>query len=120
MRPMALPSYTEISDLLKKGAIPEAQELIMRLREAAVQLREENDSLKEQLNQLRAKLDFRNKLRFEESVYWIQEEDGRKDGPFCPICYENNGKLNRLHSARQAIIPAKWGCPFCLNQFDPK
>ena len=61
-----LPSYSLIADLLKKGATLEAQEQIMKLREAALQQQEENLRLCEELRKaeaevrvLEAKLDSR-------------------------------------------------------------
>lgn len=44
---MAMPSYKDIVDLIKKGATIEAQEKIMELREAAVELQDENISLRQ-------------------------------------------------------------------------
>jgi hypothetical protein len=48
-----LPSYSQIADLLKKGATLEAQEQIMKLREAAIELQEENLKLREDIKRLR-------------------------------------------------------------------
>jgi len=53
---MALPSYKDILDLLKKGATIEAQEKIMELREAAIELQEENVNLKNQVLELQRKI----------------------------------------------------------------
>jgi len=49
---MALPSYKDIVDLLKKGATIEAQEKIMELREYALDLQEENMNLKNHILEL--------------------------------------------------------------------
>lgn len=53
---MALPSYKDIVDLLKKGATIEAQEKIMELRESALELQEENINLKHQVLELQGKV----------------------------------------------------------------
>jgi uncharacterized protein with PIN domain len=53
---MALPSYKDILELLKKGATIEAQEKIMELREAALELQEENINLKNQVLELQEKV----------------------------------------------------------------
>ena len=53
---MALPSYKDIIELLKKGATIEAQEKIMELREAALALQEENINLKNQVLELQGKV----------------------------------------------------------------
>ena len=49
---MALPSYKDIAELIKKGATIEAQEKIMELRESALALQEENINLKNQILEL--------------------------------------------------------------------
>jgi len=43
---MALPSYGEIMDLVKKGLTLEAQEKVIQLRESALELQAENLTLK--------------------------------------------------------------------------
>lgn len=53
---MALPSYKDIVDLLKKGATIEAQEKIMELRESALELQEENINLKNQVLELQERV----------------------------------------------------------------
>ncbi len=53
---MALPSYKDIVELLKKGATIEAQEKIMELREAALALQEENINLKNKVLELQGKV----------------------------------------------------------------
>jgi hypothetical protein len=46
---MALPSYKELVELVKKGATLGAQQKIVELQEAYLELREENLKLKEQV-----------------------------------------------------------------------
>ena len=48
---MPIPRYSDIVDLIKKGATLEAQEKIIELREAALELQEENIRLKEELSE---------------------------------------------------------------------
>jgi hypothetical protein len=60
---MALPSYTDIWELVKAGSAIEAKAKIMELREAVLTLQEENIELREQI---------------------ISVESG--DGEVCPLC----------------------------------
>jgi hypothetical protein len=109
---MALPSYKEIIDLLKKGATVEAQEQIMELREAALALQEENLSLREKVKALEDSLAIKGQLRFDRSVYWLRG-DGSEEGPFCQLCYDVEGKLVRLRDWDDC-----WMCLGCKNTAD--
>jgi hypothetical protein len=94
---MALPSYKEIVELLKKGATVEAQEQIMALREAALTLQEENLSLRERVRALEDELRLKGKLEFDGVAYYIRAEGVQDlDGPFCQRCYDVEKKLVRL------------------------
>lgn len=92
---MALPSYKDIVELMKKGATVEAQEKIMVLREGAIELQEENLGLRERVKALEEALRIKGQLSFDGSVYWL-EDDNKKDGPFCQHCYDTDKKLVRL------------------------
>lgn len=96
-----IPNYKDIVELIKKGATVEAQEKIMELREGVLELQEENAALKAQIRELAEKLKIQGQLEFEESVYWLWEEDESGDftvktGPYCQHCYDDQTKLIRL------------------------
>jgi len=109
---MALPTYKDIVDLLKKGATVEAQEQIMTLREGALALQEENLALREKIKTLEEAVRIKSQLKFEGSVYWMYEGSS-KDGPFCQHCYDTSGKLIRLQHWDDA-----WMCLSCRNPID--
>lgn len=106
-----------IADLLKKGATLEAQEQIMKLREAALELQEENLALREELRKLREERQLAESLEFAQGVYW-RMKDGQQTGPFCPRCYDEHHKLIRLHSGLDRMARTKWLCLVCENTFD--
>ena len=56
---------------------------ILDLKEQILELREENLKLKEKLAQ-KSKFN----MIFENKVYWDVKENGTKDGPFCPVCWD--------------------------------
>ena len=92
---MAIPTYKDILELIKKGATVEAQEKIMELRETALGFQEENFSLRERIRLLEDDLKIKQQLKFEGASYWLN--DGKtKDGPFCQRCYDVEKKLVRL------------------------
>ena len=67
---MALPSYTDIWELVKAGSAIEAKAKIMELREAVLTLQEENVELKAENIELR------------EQIISVQSGDGE----VCPLC----------------------------------
>lgn len=106
---MALPTYKDIVDLLKKGATVEAQEQIIALREGALLLQEENFGLREKVRSLEESLRIKGQLTFDGASYWLN--DGSKtDGPFCQHCYDTGGKFVRLQDWEDT-----WLCFACKN-----
>ncbi len=108
---MAIPSYTDIIDLIKKGATVEAQEKIMELREAVLALKEENARQSERIRDLEDKLKIKEQIIFEGGVYWLVGEKG-KDGPFCQPCYDIREIFVRLHGMNDS-----WWCYGCTTSF---
>jgi len=111
---MALPSYKDIVELLKKGATVEAQEQIMALREGALLLQEENFGLREKVKNLEEAMRTKEQLIFDGASYWLGD-GSKKDGPFCQHCYDTNGKLIRLQDWGET-----WCCFACKNHSDKK
>ena len=105
---MAIPSYKEIVDLIKKGATFEAQEQIMALREATIELQEENFSLREKVKVLEEQQKIKTQAQFDGSVYWLAEGTGRT-GPFCQRCFDVDQKLVRLQGWDAEV----WICHAC-------
>jgi hypothetical protein len=114
-----IPDYKDIADLLKKGLTLEAQEKIMELRVAALELQEENLKLRERVKQLECKLAISRNLVFEANagLYWTQKPDGSREGPYCAVCYDEHGRLARLHDGRQRAAGTRWLCMVCNNVF---
>jgi hypothetical protein len=110
---MALPTYKDILELIKKGATVEAQEKIMELRETALILQEENFALRERIKALEDELKLKQQLKFEKLKYWLI--DGQtKDGPFCQRCWDVEKKLVRLQQYQHNDV---WRCFECKNVY---
>src|SRR5260221_9721588 len=96
---MALPSYKDIIELIKKGATVEAQEQIMALREAAPTLQEDNFALRERVRAIEEELRLKDSLVFDGTSYYMSsDEPDDPDGPFCQRCYDVEKKLVRLQN----------------------
>lgn len=90
----------DIANELKNIDLKEA---ILDLKEKLIALREENISLKEQLKEKQ-----QYNMNFEENYYWDVKEDGTKVGPYCPACWDGDGKAVRVQEDRWGYI-----CPVC-------
>ena len=105
---MALPTYKEIVDLIRKVATFEAQEQIMALREAAIELQEENFTLREKVKTLEDQQRIKDQAQFDGSVYWLVKGPNRT-GPFCQRCFDVDQKLVRLQDWDEDV----WVCHAC-------
>jgi hypothetical protein len=112
-----LPSYSQIADLITKGGTLEAQEEIMKLREAAIALQEENLRLREENKKLREEKEIATNLEFEGEIYWLRK-DGQRTGPFCSPCYDEHKRLSRLHDGHNYATQSRWICLICNRTFD--
>jgi hypothetical protein len=110
---MALPTYKDIVELIKKGATVEAQEKIMEVRESALELQEENIILRQRVRALEDELRLKQQLKFEKSIYWLIDGQA-KDGPFCQRCYDVEKNLVRL----QDYGLSGWHCVECDHTYD--
>ena len=103
-----IPSYSEIIDLIKKGATVEYQEKIMKLKEAVLQLQEENQELRKKVQELEEALSIRANLKYEPPYYWLETKEN-KEGPYCQACYDKERKLIRLQDRKDG----RWTCMVC-------
>ena len=85
----------EIADITQNI---ELKSLIVDLKSEILELKEENQNLKEELSKIQD-ID----LIFENCVYWKINQDGVKDGPFCPVCWDKDKKLVRLPEIVDAV-----------------
>src|SRR5713226_2711754 len=112
-----LPSYSEIAESLKKGAISEAEEQILKLCQAALDLQEENLALRDEIKQLREEKTIGVSLELSEGAYW-RLEDGERVGPFCPYCYDAHHRLAQLLDGSRYVAKTRWICRECNRVYD--
>jgi|SRR5215471_3994730 len=112
-----LPTYKDITELLKKGATLEAQEQIIALREGALELHEENIKLRERVKELEGAANLIRELEFHNGVYYRRKQDGTREGPFCPLCYDDKNKLIRLQSGLEREADTTWICLACEHTY---
>ena len=101
--------------MFKKGATIEAQEQILRLREAALTLQEQNIELREDNRKLREERQLDSALKFEKNVYWLERGQGPE--PFCPSCRDKDKLLIRLHPGDNHNFGGTFVCLVCRHSF---
>jgi len=112
-----LPSFLQITKSLKKGLISEAEDQILKLREAALELQEENLALREEIKKLREEKNTGASLELSEGIYWGLE-GGERVGPFCPHCYDKDHQLAQLLDGTRYVAKTRWICRVCNRVFD--
>ena len=112
-----MPSFRELLDLVKKGATLEAQQQIIELQEAHLATREENVRLLEEVAALKKKLSDTDAIKWEEPYYFV-ERHGARDGPYCQVCKDADGKLIRLELNRSRSPRYRSRCAVCSNVFE--
>lgn len=103
--------FKQALDLAKAGRWEEARETLRDLQDEYLALCEENQALKRQLCEVADTLDLAENMRFDGRKYWL-EIDGRREGPYCQVCYDRDGKLVRLQQQQR-----HWQCKGCGNLY---
>jgi hypothetical protein len=73
------------------------QNVLLDLQGRLVELEAEKDALKRRVQEGDNLKDRKQRMRFEETVWWEYNDAGARDGPFCPNCYDEN-KIMRLNA----------------------
>ncbi len=88
-------------------------ELIGALADAKIEAAENAETIAELTRQLKSK----SELQFKGRVYWRDLGDNGKEGPFCPTCYDKDGKAIRLQPNSEDRYQDDWRCHACTTYF---
>ena len=85
----------------------------VELAETNQQLRGEAQELRGEIAELKKRPDIAARLRpaFESGSYYLKQDDGEEDGPFCSVCWDVDGKL-----VRQALVGVQTICQYCSRR----
>ena len=109
----SLDTVKEMLDLALKAKNHDLYSRINEVSKDLIESQQENLALKKKVMELEQTLKTKESLKFEDHVYWLIE-DGKKDGPYCPKCWDAESKMIRLR-----IFPNAYRkCPNCQNGFD--
>ena len=104
--------YQAVKDAVTAANKLQDADLIQRLATVQVEcaaLAEENARLREERNELRATLTARAEMVFDQNVYWWGRDKNR-EGPYCPKCWDGDGKTARLAARPDDHY---WRCSVC-------
>ncbi len=116
---------TEIAKLLKDSNLSfekaemklKLADLISALADAKTELAEIQHVISEKegkIKELEEALEVKNKMCYEKPYYMMINDDNKKEGPFCPQCYDSKGLRVRLQDYKNGY----WTCPTCKNGFE--
>lgn len=90
-------------------------ELTAEIAEAKLQIADITSIISEKdqtIKFLQDKINQGEEMVFEKTLYWSIEGD-KKDGPFCPQCWDHDHRKIRLYSMANAY----WMCRICNNSY---
>jgi len=81
-------------ELIQK--VIDLQSAIMEMQRDLQLLQTERHALAEEIRELKEERNIRTSLQYANHVYWVRDESGALDGPFCTTCWDASKKLVRL------------------------
>ena len=120
----SIKAATDIAKIVRESGLTLEQaeyklklaELVEKLADAKLQIASIQDIIDERdrkIKELEAAAIIRGKVSFEPPYYWLTDENGRRDGPYCQQCYDSGAKFIRLTGSGNGI----WGCKTCKSVY---
>ncbi len=103
--------FKKVLDLIRGGKAEEARGLLARLQEQFLALCRENENLRKQMDEVAQVLNLAESVEFDGQKYWLNE-NFRKKGPYCQVCYDRDALLVRLQEHEK-----HWHCQGCGNLY---
>jgi regulator of replication initiation timing len=88
------------------------QSQVMELISANMGLREELQPLKNELRRLTDRTEIAKTLKPEDNNYYTYV-DGKRDGPFCTVCWDVDNRLVRMYSFNVPGSGTRYRCDYC-------
>lgn len=104
--------FKAFSEMVLKLGSADINAKLIEIQSKIIGIQQENIELSKELNDLKALNEIRENLIFDNNMYWIRKSD-KNDGPYCTKCFDENGKLIRLHSQG-----SDYKCPSCNTYID--
>lgn len=94
-------------------------EQILNIQEKLLEMQNRIFDLEGENRELKSKLSEREKILLRAGVYYKIIEDGKEDGPFCTLCYDDEQKFIRMEKGNYSFgvpsDPVRYSqrCPKC-------
>lgn len=98
-----------IGKVLQEAGKIEQYKQILDAQQKLLEIQKKLDDLETDNKRLRGELEIKGELVPEGNLYWL-ENDGKKDGPFCTRCWDDESKTIRLHRSESS---GRLHCPKC-------
>ena len=106
-----------IATALKEAGRADLQVELLELSEKLREKEEQIRTLEEENRSLREASDLKARVHVRDEMYYVRQDDGTEDGPFCTQCCDSDGKLISL----QCAVYSRPRCPKCqLNHGSSK
>lgn len=97
--------------LIAKESVLEVKQELSTYKEENIALKNENTELKQQLENSQNK---NSQVIFKDGAYFLLNENGTHDGPFCTACYDKDKKTIRLSKVPKSMKDlCTCQCPVC-------
>jgi hypothetical protein len=87
----------EVIQLAKESNNAELKDKVSELQNLIFDLTTENRDLRERAAEIEHANDISKEMVYESGLYW-RVKDGKRDGPFCPACWDDRRKAVHLPS----------------------
>lgn len=101
-----------IAKTLQEAGKIELYQQILDIQEKLLEMQKRISDIEIENKELREKLKIQESLVFKDNAYWT-EKGGKKDGPYCSCCWDNDRKTIRMQPCGN---PAYFDCPKCKNK----
>ena len=83
----------DVVNIAQKIGNIELQKQILSLQSDALKLVDENTNLRQEVATLKEVTKIKGAIRFWDGEYFLKNDDGSEDGPFCQICWDVDQRL---------------------------
>ncbi|NFO89308.1 hypothetical protein FDC58_12020 [Clostridium botulinum] len=104
-------SVKDVVSIVQKADNIELYKKVLDLQKNAMDLIQENRDLKEKIRILEKDAKLKASVKYIEDAYYIEQDNGEYDGPFCRVCWDKDNKLIRLSKGK--YLGGEAACMVC-------
>jgi len=85
---------------------------VLEIQKKLLEMQKTIQGLEEDNQELKKKLEIKEKIYYRDNAYWFKDKEGKENGPYCSHCWDFENKLMHLHSCPGFKF---FKCPHCKN-----